>query len=211
MRVCFSGNHMTNLTSRNWNQPLYPTLVASATKWLIHLLLLEAPISAQATTYRMKLTSVDGGNLFNRKMLVGSLGVGPWDIFGKILLEGRHVLLHTYMLWWYGLEKLPISHLFSRICIYIYIIISIFRDHPSSEHTIFHIIKALPQLPWDPETQTTHHPDGRTSLFSQQLEAGRAQLWVMAVKIPPRNWWCQWGVKIHLLLGKTWVYRSNTD
>ena len=94
--------------------------------------------------------------------------------------------------------------------LYIYII-SIFRDHPSSEHTIFHIIKALPQLPWDPETQTTHHPDGRTSLFSQQLEAGRAQLWVMAVKIPPRNWWCQWGVKIHLLLGKTWVYRSNTD
>jgi len=55
----------------------FQELEPSATKWLIHLLLLEAPISAQATTYRMKLTSVDGGNDSTEKRLVDPLRLGP--------------------------------------------------------------------------------------------------------------------------------------
>ena len=118
-------------------EPTNPTLVASATKWLIHLLLLEAPISAQATAYRMKLTSVDGGgNLFNRKMVVvDPLRLGPETYLGKSYLkEGICYYIHICY------DDTDLRKNFQSVTCFhqsVYLFSGIIQ---SSEHTIFHII-----------------------------------------------------------------------
>ena len=111
MCVCFS--------QITWQISL-PGTGTFSTKWLIHLLLLEAPTSAQATTYRMKLTSVDGGgNLFNRKGWLDPLGLGPETYLGKSYLKEGICYYRSYMLWWYGLEKTSNQSLvFTKLYIY---------------------------------------------------------------------------------------------
>ena len=81
----FFPNHMTNLTSRNWNlqhQVAHPPAPAwSPNQCPSNNVPDEADISGWWWQF------------VQQKRLVGSLGVGPWNIFGKILLEGRYMLL----------------------------------------------------------------------------------------------------------------------
>lgn len=66
---------------------------AASTKWHIHLLLLEAPISAQATTYRMKLTTGGWRWQWKQKMFIDPLRLALNIFWEKSYLKEG---LYTY-------------------------------------------------------------------------------------------------------------------